>query len=283
MYQIETKDCTYTYQSGSVNAYPALHHINLQICKGEMIALIGHGGSGKSTLASILAGLFQPQSGKVTIDGNSVPKKGVFSEVSLVFQYPEQQFFGKNVMEEVAFGPRNFGIAEEQIPRLVNDALEKVGLDPEQFCQRSPFALSGGQKRRVCIACMLAVDPQIIILDEPTAGLDEGGQIWMRELALELNKQGKTIIWISHDMAQVAQFAKRVIVLEKGKIIMDDIASKVFCCEQELKKAGLDIPKAAYLVQQLKAKGWKIPAKAITVEGAFSEINAYLGGGDHAK
>jgi len=281
MCQIEMDHCAYTYQPCGINAYQALFDINIKIQQGELVAIIGHGGSGKSTLAFLLAGLFSPQDGSVRIDGSIAPDKDIFSQVSLVFQYPEQQLFAESVFEEIAFGARNFGVAEDRLPLRVRKALNAVGLDPELYWHRSPFTLSGGEKRRVCLGAMLAMDPHIVILDEPTAGLDEGGRRWIKELIASLNKEGKTVIWISHDMAEVAELARRVIVMEKGRTIMDGTPESVFACETRLREAGLDIPKAAALVYGLKNRGLEIPGHAITVETAFAEIRDYLEGRRH--
>lgn len=278
MRQIEIKNCSYTYQPGTINSHQALYDINLAVDAGELIAIIGHGGSGKSTLALLLAGLFVPGSGTVTIGDGNIPPEQLFREVGLVFQYPEHQLFAQNVFEEVAFGARNAGVAEDYLPIKVRQALETVGLDPDQYWYSSPFELSGGQKRRVCIASLLAIDPGIVILDEPTAGLDAVGKKWMKALISSLNQQGKTVIWISHDMSEVAELARRVIVLEQGRIILDGDTADIFSCEDQLAASGLEIPHAARLVRELKAKGVPIPGKAVTVAGAFNELIAYLGG-----
>lgn len=280
MCQIAVKNCSYTYQPGTISSHQALYDINLEIKQGELLAIIGHGGSGKSTLALLLAGLFVPERGTVTIGDGHIPTEQLFREVGLVFQYPEHQLFAQNVFEEVAFGARNAGTAEDYLPVKVRQALETVGLDPDQYWYHSPFELSGGQKRRVCIASLLAIDPGIVILDEPTAGLDAAGKSWMKELISSLNQQGKTVIWISHDMSEVAELARRVIVLEQGRLILDGDTKSVFSCEQQLAAAGLEIPRAAQLVRDLKAQGLPIPGEAVTVVGAFAEIAAYLGGGD---
>ena len=278
MRQIEVKNCSYTYQPGTINSHQALYDVNLSIEAGELLAIIGHGGSGKSTLALLLAGLFVPDSGTVTVGEGKTPPEEMFRHVGLVFQYPEHQLFAQSIFDEVAFGARNAGVAEEQLPSQVRKALEEVGLDPQRYWKQSPFELSGGQKRRVCIASLLAIDPQIVILDEPTAGLDAAGKQWMRELIASLNREGKTVIWISHDMSEVAELAQRVVVLSKGRVLLDGDTQTVFSCEQELNSAGLEIPQAARLVRELKAKGLPLPGRAVTVSGAFQELISYLGG-----
>lgn len=278
MRQIEVSNCSYIYQPGTINAHQALDQINIAIDAGELTAVIGHGGSGKSTLALLLAGLFAPSSGEIKIGDGRIPPEQLFRQVGLVFQYPEHQLFASSVFEEVAFGARNAGTAEDYLPVKVRQALETVGLDPDLYWHRSPFELSGGQKRRVCLASLLAIDPAIIILDEPTAGLDAAGRRWLKNLLRELHCQGKTVLWISHDMSEVAELAERVIVLERGRVIADGATASVFSCEEQLAAAGLEIPQSARLVRELKARGLAIPGEAVTVDGAFAEIAAYLGG-----
>ncbi|MDO4581317.1 MAG: energy-coupling factor transporter ATPase [Bacillota bacterium] len=274
--QIKVEHLNFIYQPQSPSASTALHDISFEIARGELVALVGHGGSGKSTLAFNLAGLYQPSAGTVSVDGHSAGKNGVFSQVGLVFQYPEQQLFGETVFEEVAFGARNFGAAESSLPQKVREALERVGLDADKLWHRSPFALSGGQKRRVCIAGTLAVDPEVYILDEPTAGLDEGGRLWMLELLRELHQQGKTVIWISHNMAEVAELAERVLVLADGRLLFDGAPAALFDDGALLAAAGLRIPPAASLVRELRQRGAELPARAVTVEQAAAEIGEWL-------
>lgn len=278
MQQIEVKHCAYTYQPGSINEHAALHDIDLQIKRGELLAIIGPGGSGKSTLALLLAGLYQPGEGQIFVNNALLTSANAFRQVGMVFQYPEQQLFSQNVFDEVAFGVRNFGIPEDLVPAKVKKALNDVGLDPDIFCERNPFELSGGQQRRVCIASLLAVNPPIMIFDEPMAGLDAMGKKWMQELISWLNAEGKTVIWVSHDMSEVAELARRVIVLEKGTVIMDGEPEAIFEQEERLTAAGLAIPRAAYLVHELKSRGLPIPGRAVSVEEAVQEILDYLGG-----
>lgn len=278
---IRVTDLGFTYQPGSVNAATALQGLNLEFQRGELTALIGHSGSGKSTLAQLLVGLMLPTAGTVEVKGqdcHDLPKGAIFRDVGLVFQYPEQQIFGETVLEEVAFGPRNFQVPEEQIEKIVAKALEDVGLKPELFLQRSPFSLSGGQKRRVCIASMLAMGAEILILDEPTAGLDEGGRSWIHDLARRLQKQGRTVVWISHNMEEVAELAGRILVLAQGKLLMQGSPAQVFAHERELAELGLDIPVAAKLVRRLRESGAPLAGQAMTVEAAYREISAWLGG-----
>lgn len=264
------------YQEGSVGETPALHDVELTINDGELVAVIGHGGSGKSTLALLMAGLYQPSRGRVELSG-CADEAQPFRSVGLVFQYPEQQLFGETVFEEVAFGARNRGTAEDFLPVKVRTALEQVGLDADALWHRSPFSLSGGQKRRVCLAAVLVMEPQLIILDEPTAGLDEGGRQWIAQLVRELNREGRTVVWITHDMAEAAEVADRVIVLNQGRVTLDGTPRQVFAAEKELAQAHVTIPPAARIVRELKRGGWDIAADAVTVDEAFDEIMAHLG------
>ncbi|MBR5429456.1 MAG: energy-coupling factor transporter ATPase [Firmicutes bacterium] len=259
------------YQEGGVSETAALRDIDLEIDDGELVALIGHGGSGKSTLALLMSGLYQPSHGQVVISGAADPARP-FRSVGLVFQYPEQQLFGENVFEEVAFGARNHGTAEDYLPVKVREALEQVGLDPDAMWYRSPFNLSGGQKRRVCLAGVLVMDPQLIILDEPTAGLDEGGRKWIAQLVRQLNAEGRTVVWITHNMTEAAEVARRVIVLNRGRIVLDGTPRQVFAAEEVLAEAHLTPPPAARLVRELRRRGWDIPAEAVTVDEACAEI-----------
>ena len=276
---IEARQLCYTYQAGGLQAVDALQEVDLEIYQGEIVALIGHSGSGKSTLAQLLTGLITPTAGEVAVGGIShtaLPKGAIFRQVGLVFQYPEQQLFAETVAEEVAFGAKNFGIMEEKLPQVVETALNEVGLAPEEFLQRSPFALSGGQKRRLCIACVLAMNTDILIFDEPTAGLDSEGAGWMLQLARHLRDQGKTVIWISHNMEEVAELNGRIILLHQGRVLKDGSAQAVFGAEEELSALGLDIPAAAKLVRRAKACGLPLPGQAITVAEACLELLAYL-------
>ncbi|MCL2496851.1 MAG: energy-coupling factor transporter ATPase [Clostridiales bacterium] len=278
---ISLKNVFYTYQPGSVHASPALHDISMEIKRGELAALIGHSGSGKSTLAQLITGLMPPGGGEIHVNGvahSALPKGAIFSGVGLVFQYPEQQLFAETVFDEVAFSPKNMGISEGKLPQLVRQALYDVGLDAEQLWQRSPFTLSGGQKRRLCLASVLAMGAEVLIFDEPAAGLDEGGRQWIIELARRLNSQGKTILWISHNMEEVAELAARILVLSEGSLLFDGSPAEVFAAQEKLFSLGLDIPAAAKLVRQARAEGIDIPGGAITVAGAYDEIAAWLGG-----
>jgi len=278
MRRLELKNCGYEYQPGTANARIALEGIDLSILSGELIAIVGKGGSGKSTLSLLLSGLYRPTCGQVLLDDAPSAHSSIFPGVSIVFQYPEQQLFASTVFEEIAFGARNFGVAEEKLPSLVHDALEQVGLDADAMWDRSPFTLSGGQKRRVCIASALVTSPDIIIFDEPSAGLDPNGRRWLISLMTKLNNEGCTVIWVSHDMAEVAELAKRVLLLSHGKLIMDASPADLFSADEVLAKAQMEPAPAAALVRKLKAAGANIPGKAVTDEEAYMEIAALLRG-----
>ena len=266
----------YTYQPGSISEAAALRDISLQIAPGEMLAVIGHGGSGKSTLALLLAGLYQPTSGKLTICEDHRHDPMLFRQVGMVFQYPEQQMFGESVFEEVAFGARNMGTPNDYLPNKVRQALDLVGLDADVFWHRSPFMLSGGQKRRVCLASVLVVNPRIVILDEPTAGLDAGGRRWLADLMRRLHEKGKTVIWVTHDMTEAAELAERIIVLDRGRAVLDGSPADVFAEEEILAQAHLRIPTAAALVRGLRQRGLPLPGTAVTVQQAYAEISGWL-------
>ena len=266
----------YIYEEGTITETAALHDVSLTIEQGEMIALIGHGGSGKSTLALMMAGLVSPTSGSLLLSNHDRPDASLFHSVGLVFQYPEQQMFGQSVFEEVAFGPRNYGVPEDYLPARVRQALEEVDLPADEFWHRSPFLLSGGQKRRVCIASVIAMNPRVIIFDEPSAGLDEAGKAWLSALIRRLNSEGRTVIWITHNMEEAAEHARRIIVLDHGKVVLDGTPQQVFAEEDVLRRANLTIPYAARLVRELKRRGADLPGQAVTVEHAYREILSWL-------
>jgi energy-coupling factor transport system ATP-binding protein len=274
---IEIKNLSFIYMPGTPYEKKALKNININIKYGDFIGLIGHTGSGKSTLAQHLNGLLKPSQGSIKIDGADLwqkkhPSREACRKVGLVFQYPEHQLFAETVFEDVAFGPRNLKIPEKRIPDLVKLSLEQVGLDYEEFKDRSPFTLSGGQKRRVAIAGVLAMQPEVLVLDEPTAGLDPAGRKEIIKLIKEFYKSGKTVVWISHNMDEIARMANRLIVMYRGTVFMDGSPQEVFSREEELKKVGLDIPAAASLVRKLKELGKPVPGRAITVDEAYREI-----------
>ena len=278
--QIEVKAVGYTYQSPTLSSV-ALENIDFSVEKGDFVAIVGPSGSGKSTLAMLLAGLYTPTVGEVLLNGEPAKKNSVFSGVGIVFQYPEQQLFGETVFEEIAFSAKNRGISGQELEEAVYDALGVVGL-PLGFAQRSPFGLSGGEKRRVAIASILSGSSEALIFDEPTAGVDLCGQRWLRELANKENSFGKTIFWVSHNMEEVAQLANRVLVLNNGKIVFDGPPQKLFNDGEKVAACGLALTKGAEFLQKLKKRGANIAAAAVTLEGAAIETAAWLRGDGHA-
>ncbi len=267
----------YTYQPNSPYQTSALRDINLVIKEGEFVGLIGHTGSGKSTLVQHLNGLLKPTTGRVLVDDEEISAKGVMlkkirKKVGLVFQYPEHQLFEDTVYKEIAFGPKNLDLSDEQIKQRVKIALKMVHLDFAKYQAASSFALSGGEKRRVAIAGVLAMEPKYLILDEPTAGLDPRGRNEILEQVKELHDGGMTIILVSHSMDDVARLTQRLIVMHESKIVFDDETRKVFAHYESLQKMGLDVPTVTKLMLRLKKKGWPVRQDVFTVEEAKEEI-----------
>lgn len=277
--RIALEHVSYVYRNSGTQQTTALHDVSLSLTQGERVAVIGHGGSGKSTLSLLLAGLYRPTGGQLTIEDDGDPSRASFRRVGIAFQYPEHQLFGETVMEEVAFGAKNFGVPQEELPQRVRAALEEVGLDAEQVLERSPFHLSGGQKRRVCLASVLVTDPDCIILDEPSAGLDEKGRRWVADMVHRLHSKGKTVVWVTHDMEEAAEYAERIIVLSGGRVIADGTPQQVFAAEEVLQQAHLALPPAAQLVRTLHQRGAALPGQAVTVEEACAELLTWLQNG----
>jgi len=281
---IEIRNISFVYLPGTPFEHKALKNVSLSFDDGEFVGLIGHTGSGKSTLAQHLNGLLKPSEGSISVNGINITAKrtntvDLCRRVGLVFQYPEYQLFGQTVFEDIAFGPRNLGFEEGKVTKMVRKSLELVGLDFLEFSHRSPFLLSGGQKRRIAIAGILAMQPDTLVLDEPTAGLDPAGRKDIIQMVKKLHQvQGKTIIWISHNMDEVARLVHRIVVMHNGTVYMDGSPHEIFSREQELKEIGLGIPASASVVRRLKALGKPVPGKAITVEEAFNELEQWLGG-----
>ena len=274
---IELKNVNFIYHPGSPYEKYALRDVSVTISEGEFIGLIGHTGSGKSTLVQHLNGLMKPTSGTVEVAGLSTAdpeaaKKGLRQRVGLVFQYPEHQLFEETVEKDIAFGPKNLGLSEEEVTSRVKEAMETVGLSYEKQKDRSPFDLSGGQKRRIAIAGVLAMKPDVLILDEPTAGLDHRGrdQI-LDEIHALYQDRGMTIILVSHSMEDIARLATRILVLDKGSIVMDGTAREIYRREEALNEIGLDIPDITKAMKELQHKtGWAIPEDVLTVEEAVA-------------
>lgn len=268
---------SYVYSEGDAFEKKALDEISLEIPDGQFIGIIGHTGSGKSTLIQHLNGLLRATSGAIYYDGENIYQEGydmrtLRSKVGLVFQYPEHQLFEVDVFSDVCFGPKNLGLSKEEVEERAKKALTQVGLD-ESYYKKSPFELSGGQKRRVAIAGILAMYPQVLILDEPTAGLDPKGRDEILDQVALLQKERKiTVILVSHSMEDVARYVDRIIVVNDGKILFDDTPKQVFQHYKELESVGLAAPQVTYVVKALKEKGWDIDTTATTVEEAKEAI-----------
>ncbi|HLR35625.1 MAG TPA: energy-coupling factor transporter ATPase [Tissierellales bacterium] len=279
---IKTKDLNYIYNPGTPFEVKALDNINLEIGKGEFIGLIGHTGSGKSTLVQHLNGLIKPTKGRIIIGDSDITSKDanlkeIRQKVGLVFQYPEHQLFEETVYEDIAFGPKNLGLYKDEVEARVRDAMSFTGLDFERLKDRSPFELSGGQKRRVAIAGVLAMKPEVLILDEPTAGLDPRGRDEiLEEIQKVYEKEGTTIILVSHSMEDIAKLVNRIIVMDKGKIKMDGEPRKIFKSSEELESIGLDIPQVTQFMKKYKNKGNLIRDDILTVKEAKEELLKYL-------
>ena len=267
----------YIYDADTAMAQAALSDINLKIEAGQFIGLIGHTGSGKSTLVQHLNGLMTPTSGRIFFNGKDIhdtdfDRKALRSKVGLVFQYPEHQLFEADVFSDVCFGPKNLGLSKKETELRAYEALKQVGLEDTYFYQ-SPFDLSGGQKRRVAIAGVLAMKPEVLILDEPTAGLDPRGRDEILGLISSLHGgTGMTVILVSHSMEDVANYVERIIVMNKGSVAYDDVPPNVFRHYMELEQIGLAAPQVTYVMQELRAAGFPVSVDATTVNEARDEI-----------
>lgn len=274
---LELQDVSYTYGVGTVYEVKALDHINLKFHTGEYVGVIGHTGSGKSTLVQHLNGLIFPTSGKVLYNGQDIKSdgfnlRGLRTQVGLVFQYPEHQLFETDVLSDVCFGPKNEGLTKEEAVKKAKKALEHVGV-PEELYSESPFEISGGQKRRVAIAGVLAMDPKILILDEPTAGLDPQGRDEILDRIKYLQeRRGITIVLVTHSMEDAAKYANRLVVVNDGKIAYDDSPREVFLHYKELETMGLAAPQITYVMHALKDHGLPVSTDVLTVEEAKTEI-----------
>ena len=267
----------YVYGEDTPLAVKALDDICLTIPEGQFIGVIGHTGSGKSTLMQHLNGLVKATSGHIYFNGEDIydkdyDMKKLRSKVGLVFQYPEHQLFEVDVFSDVCFGPKNLGLDKKEVELRAYDALKKVGL-PDEFFYQSPFELSGGQKRRVAIAGVLAMKPEVLILDEPTAGLDPKGRDEILDQIKRLQKEtGMTILLVSHSMDDVAEYVDRIIVMNKGRVMYDNVPKEVFSHYKELEEIGLSAPQVTYVMHALKEKGFAVETDAITIEEAAADI-----------
>ncbi len=271
--ELKLDHVTHTYQPGSPFQATAIRDISLTVGDGDFTALIGPTGSGKSTLAQHLNGLLKPTGGTVTLDGEDIHQKGydrrrVRQRVGLVFQYPETQLFEETVKKDISFGPRNLGLSEEEIAERVRTAMEQVGLDYEGEGEKSPFELSGGKMRRCAIAGVIAMRPTILVLDEPTAGLDPEAREELMEMVADLHRKGTAIVMVTHNMDDAAKYCSRTVVLEKGRVVMDGAPKEVFTRAEELTRMGLDVPQVLRLGMLLREKGIPFPEDAICEEEA---------------
>lgn len=275
---IEIKNLTHTYMKGSPFEKKALDNVSISIKDGEFVGVIGHTGSGKSTLIQHINGLLKPDSGKIIIDGMDITEKkvnlnSIRKKVGLVFQYPEYQLFEETVEKDIAFGPANLGLSSDEINKKVKRAMSIVGLDYNDYKDKSPFELSGGQKRRVAIAGVVAMEPNVLILDEPTAGLDPKGRDDILGQIKSLHDEYKmTIILVSHSMEDMAKLADRILVMDRGKCVLDGTPKEVFKSSEILEGIGLAVPQVTYLAKKLREKGFNIPDDIFTVEQAKNEI-----------
>lgn len=281
---ITVENLTYTYSKGLPNETRALEDVSFQLKTGEFAAVIGHTGSGKSTLMQQLNGLLRPDSGKITvgevcITDPSTKMTEVRRKVGLVFQYPEYQLFEETVAKDVAFGPKQVGMTGEELDRVVEESIRLTGMDYEAVKERSPFELSGGQKRRVAIAGVLAMKPEILILDEPTAGLDPSAHRDVLELIRRIHrKERMTILLVSHNMGDIAELADRVLVMNRGKLVMNGTPAEVFSRGEPLWEMGLGLPPATEFMERLKDRMPGIDAAQLSIEDAAKEICRYLKG-----
>lgn len=278
---IKTENLTYTYSIGTPFEKTAVDNVNLNIEEGEFVGIIGHTGSGKSTLIQHLNGLVKPTSGKVIIDGEDIWSKDVKIrdirfKVGLVFQYPEYQIFEETVYKDIAFGPKNMGLPDEEIDRRIRETAELVGLNKENL-DKSPFELSGGQKRRVAIAGVMAMEPKVLILDEPTAGLDPKGRDKILGQIKEYHMQKKsTVLLVSHSMEDVAKFADKILVMNKAQVFCYEDTPEVFKRAEELTEIGLAVPQITRVFNRLKQSGIDIRTDVYTTEFAKKTILEYL-------
>ena len=282
MAEIILDKINYTYSDGTAYEIQALKDVNLQIHAGEFIGIIGHTGSGKSTLTQLLNGLLHASSGSIYVDGQDIYDEGydmraLRGKIGLVFQYPDHQLFETTCFEDVCFGPKNQGLDRKTVELRAFEALRNVGF-PEELYYQPPFDLSGGQKRRVAIAGVLAMKPEVLILDEPTAGLDPAGRDEILGLVSKMHRElGITILLVSHSMEDVAEYVDRIIVMNHGEVMFDALPKEVFSHYKELEAVGLAAPQVTYLVHELAEKGLAVDTHATTAKEAAQTILAALG------
>lgn len=276
---IQVKNLNYTYSKGLPNETKALDNISFDVEENSVFGVVGHTGSGKSTLLQMLNGLLRPDDGEIIIGEDFITEEGfplvkIRRKVGLVFQYPEYQLFEETVRKDVAFGPKNLGIKdEEELERLVRESIEKVGLDYETVKNRSPFELSGGQKRRVAIAGVIAMKPEVLILDEPTAGLDPESRLELTKLIKNIQRdENMVLIFVSHNMGDVARMADKVIVLDRGKIAMEGSPEEVFSRDDELAAIGLGVPPVTEIMQSIADRVPEVKGDILTLDEAEEEL-----------
>lgn len=278
---IRTENLTYTYSQGTPFEKTAVKNVDIEIEEGELVGIIGHTGSGKSTLIQHLNGLIKPTSGKIFIDGvdihdKDVKLRDVRFKVGLVFQYPEYQIFEETVYKDIAFGPTNMGLDEGEIDKRVRETAKLVGID-DSLLNKSPFELSGGQKRRVAIAGVMAMRPKVLILDEPTAGLDpRGREMILGQIKHYHEETGSTVLLVSHSMEDVARFAQKILVMNKGEVFCYDTPPAVFARADEIAAIGLSVPQITKVFSMLRSRGIDIRGDVYTIEFAMKTINEYL-------
>ena len=280
---LQIEHLTHTYSAGTPFQRSAVEDMNLSVMDGEFLGIIGHTGSGKSTLIQHLNGLLKPTSGRILLQGKDIwaePKKirDVRFQVGLVFQYPEYQLFEETVYKDIAFGPKNMGLDEEDIDRRVRSAAAFVGLT-EAMLDKSPFELSGGQKRRVAIAGVIAMEPKVLVLDEPTAGLDpQGRDAILAQIQAYHRAKGAAVVLVSHSMEEIARNVDRIVVLSGGKVYMEGTPEKVFARAHELEQVGLDVPQVTKIAAALRARGMDVDTAVYTVEALERKLLTLKGG-----
>ena len=279
---IQVKNLKHIYEKGMPNESVALEDISFEVDDGEFLGIIGHTGSGKSTLLQHLNGLLKPDEGKIIIGGvditaDDVSMVEIRKRIGLVFQYPEYQLFEETVAKDVAFGPKNLGLSQEEIDSRVKEAVTMVGLDYDQIKDRSPFELSGGQKRRVAIAGVIAMGPEVLILDEPTAGLDPKAHKDILSMIEEVHRlTGNITILVSHNMADVARLSDKILVIDSGHLVVCGTPKEVFSQTEEPEKVGLDLPPITRLTEELRKRGMKIEPTILSIDEAAGQIAEYL-------
>ena len=281
---IQVRNLTHVYEPGMPTESVALKDVSFEIEEGQLVGIIGHTGSGKSTLLQHLNGLLKPTSGQIVVSGRDITAPGVSmveirKKIGLVFQYPEYQLFEETVAKDVAFGPKNLGLPEAEIDERVREAIELVGLDYEAVAERSPFELSGGQKRRVAIAGVIAMRPEVLILDEPTAGLDPKAHKDVLAMVEEVHRRtGNITILVSHNMADIARLSDKIIVVDSGRLIAVGTPEEVFARREQLEQVGLALPPVTQFTEALRSRGLPLSETILSADQAVEEIYQYLKG-----